>query len=233
MAIALDGPAWCSGDVMESGGLYPLRVEPAVRRLVEKLLPGVITTTTQARYYALHTLAWSTAHERELDFAQAAAFVRRCEVAMAAAHRACRDNDPDHVHTLPAAHGEDRLAKFSRDGVLDLAAAARPGGFSKDGFAGTYMGPERALRLLAAGRYPEPGERAELDPLREGLAGLFELAERDELSAEEQLQAIGLCPCKAARSPESWTVDGLRVLDVPDIASALRLLRLTKDEQRA
>ncbi len=29
-----------------------------------------------------------------------------------------------------------------------------------------------------------------------------------------------------ARSPESWNVDGMRVVDVPDIASALRLLRL-------
>jgi DNA repair protein RadA/Sms len=35
-----------------------------------------------------------------------------------------------------------------------------------------------------------------------------------------------------ARSPESWTVDGMRVLDVPDIGSALRLLHLTKGEQR-
>jgi len=37
---------------------------------------------------------------------------------------------------------------------------------------------------------------------------------------------------RAARSPESWTVDGMRVLDVPDIASALRLLHLTRSEQR-
>ena len=29
------------------------------------------------------------------------------------------------------------------------------------------------------------------------------------------------------RSPESWLVDGMRVLDVPDVASALRLLQLT------
>jgi len=36
---------------------------------------------------------------------------------------------------------------------------------------------------------------------------------------------------RAARSPESWTVDGMRVLDVPDIASALRLLNLTRREQ--
>jgi DNA repair protein RadA/Sms len=38
---------------------------------------------------------------------------------------------------------------------------------------------------------------------------------------------------RASRTPESWTVDGMRVLDVPDIASALRLLHLTKGEQRA
>jgi DNA repair protein RadA/Sms len=31
------------------------------------------------------------------------------------------------------------------------------------------------------------------------------------------------------RSPESWSVDGLRVLDVPDVASALRLLQLTAE----
>ncbi|TKI64396.1 DNA repair protein RadA [Nocardioides jishulii] len=33
-----------------------------------------------------------------------------------------------------------------------------------------------------------------------------------------------------SRSPESWTVDGMRVLDVQDVASALRLLRLTKGD---
>jgi len=29
------------------------------------------------------------------------------------------------------------------------------------------------------------------------------------------------------RSPESWILDGMRVLDVPDVASALRLLQVT------
>jgi DNA repair protein RadA/Sms len=33
-----------------------------------------------------------------------------------------------------------------------------------------------------------------------------------------------------ARSPESWTVDGMRVLDVPDVRSALRLLHLVNSE---
>jgi DNA repair protein RadA/Sms len=34
----------------------------------------------------------------------------------------------------------------------------------------------------------------------------------------------------SARSPESWTVDGMRVLDVPDVGSALRLLQLLRTE---
>ncbi|GGD14028.1 DNA repair protein RadA [Nocardioides daphniae] len=36
-------------------------------------------------------------------------------------------------------------------------------------------------------------------------------------------------PAKS-RTPESWTVDGMRVLDVQDVASALRLLRLTRGD---
>ena len=35
-----------------------------------------------------------------------------------------------------------------------------------------------------------------------------------------------------ARSPESWTVDGMRVLDVPDVASTLRLLQLLGTEHQ-
>jgi len=53
----VEGPTWTCSGLNESAGLYPLRVEPSVGRLVERLLPGVITTTTGARYYGLHTLA--------------------------------------------------------------------------------------------------------------------------------------------------------------------------------
>ncbi len=44
----VEGPAWVASGLEESPGRYPLRVEPAAGRLVEKLLPGVITTTTGA-----------------------------------------------------------------------------------------------------------------------------------------------------------------------------------------
>jgi DNA repair protein RadA/Sms len=36
----------------------------------------------------------------------------------------------------------------------------------------------------------------------------------------------------AVRSPESWTVDGMQVLDVPDVGSALRLLHLIHPEHQ-
>jgi DNA repair protein RadA/Sms len=32
-----------------------------------------------------------------------------------------------------------------------------------------------------------------------------------------------------ARAPEAWTQDGMRVLDVPDVRSALRLLNLVAE----
>jgi DNA repair protein RadA/Sms len=37
---------------------------------------------------------------------------------------------------------------------------------------------------------------------------------------------------QGARSPESWTIDGMRVLDVPDVRSALQLLHLTNSEHQ-
>jgi DNA repair protein RadA/Sms len=48
---------------------------------------------------------------------------------------------------------------------------------------------------------------------------------------------LAVVPTEAGRTgprpPESWTVDGMRVLDVADIASALRLLQLlATDVQR-
>jgi DNA repair protein RadA/Sms len=36
----------------------------------------------------------------------------------------------------------------------------------------------------------------------------------------------------AARAPESWTIDGMRVLDVPDVRSALQLLHLLQSEHQ-
>ena len=60
-----------------------MRVEPHVGRLVQRLLPGVITTTYQARTFALHGLVWAEASQRDLDLESAQELLRRCEVVLA------------------------------------------------------------------------------------------------------------------------------------------------------
>ena len=183
-------------------GLYPLRVEPAVGRLVERLLPGVITTTTGARYFALHTLAWWDAEERALGDTAAEEFVRRCEVVLAAISVLHGNSASGHRRRLPAAHGEEQIHKFFDGDQLDVVAAAAPGGYSKGGFAGTYAAPERALGLLVGAWPPRVGGKAEMAPLRDGLGLALELAGKDVLSLGELSGAVDLCPCCAAEAPD-------------------------------
>lgn len=184
----------------ESSGLYPLRVEGAVFNLVERLLPGVITTTTGARYFGLHTLAWSDAQDRGLEAGEAEEFVRRCEVVMAAAFRG--HETTGHLRRVPAAHGEDRLPRFMSGGRLDLAAAAALDGFSKEGFAGTYRRAEQAIGLLTAGQPPRRGPRADLGPLRAGLGDVLDLAREDVLKESTFSEIEHICPCQAAEAAD-------------------------------
>src|SRR4051794_19135261 len=114
---------WVASGLDESRGLYPLRVEGAIGSLVELLLPGVITTTTGARYFALHTAAWADAERRELADAEAEELVRRCEVVMAAVSWA-HGQDGGHQRRVPEAHGEANMPKFIDGGVFNIAGAA-------------------------------------------------------------------------------------------------------------
>jgi DNA repair protein RadA/Sms len=78
-------------------------------------------------------------------------------------------------------------------------------------------------------------------PLPSGVAAMGEIGLSGELRRVRDLPRrlaeaarlgfrVALAPTEpgrpAARSPESWTVDGMRVVDVPDVGSALRLLHL-------
>ena len=190
----IEGPAWTGQGLDESAGRYPLRVEGAVFRLVDLLLPGIITTTRQARMYSLHALAWPEAESRGLDAEQAAELVRRCEVVIAGISHCHRP----HRRRLSSAHGEDKLPEFISGGVLDVRRAAEPGGMSSDGFGGVYIGPSIRVGLLSPDQPPRKGERADLGTLREGLANLLELAGRDEVAVSELQAASHLCLCNCA-----------------------------------
>lgn len=198
--LNVDGPAWADSGMIENPGIYPLRVENAVGRLVERLLPGIITTTTGARYFGLHALARADAARRDLNREDADDFVRRCEVVLAAVSLLHSDA---HRRRIPDAHGESRIPYFSDEESVDLAGAAKlVTGMSKGGFAGTYEAPERTIGLLEGRDPPIPGNRMDLGPLMEGLGDVLILAKRDRVSWDELAGAIHLCPCQAAESSD-------------------------------
>ena len=196
---SIEGPAWTGIGIEESAGRNPLRVEPAVSNVVDKLVPGVITTTKHARMYSVHSLGWSEAEARGLDYEDARALIRRCEVIMAAVH---------HFHSghrieINSAHGEDRSHRFIRDDQLNVADAARPGtGISQYGFANVYQGACVVIGALSTDRVPRPGPRFDEDAVRGGLHGLLELADRDQVSVDEIESAAHLCLCEIAEASD-------------------------------
>ena len=192
----VSGPAWSPRGLDLVGGRYPLRVEAHVGRLVDGLLPGVITTTFQARQYSIHTLGWAEAERRDLGLDAARALVRRMEVTVAgvwAKH--------DCPVRLPSAHAADVIvAALEHDGVLDVARLQEPGVYAepKAGFASTYYGSEVVLGALRPGSPPKPGERFDERTVRRALGDLVDIAEQDTVAINTLAAAGHLCVCGAA-----------------------------------
>src|SRR5215218_3385525 len=154
--MTVEGPAWSLSGLDLARGRYPLRVEAHTGRMVDALLPGIITTTYQPRSFALHALAWADAEERGLGREAAEAFVRRCEVVLAAVWLA----HESHRRPVSRAHGADAIeSRLAGGGSLDLEALARPGAYAQGrrGFAGIYYASAAQLGMLKRGWPPKPG----------------------------------------------------------------------------
>ena len=137
------GPLWSAKGLDIAAGRYPLRVETYVSQMVDRLLPGVTTVTTQARYFLLHPLVWAEASRRSLDLEAARQLLRRCEVVIAAVSALHEPHDG-----LPTAHGADLVGtSLSETGVLRVADLQAIGRYSAQvaGFAGTIEDPRRGL----------------------------------------------------------------------------------------
>lgn len=204
------GPAWADTSAKPQGVLNPLRVQNHVTRMAGVFVPGVIVTTTLARYYGLHPWLASVAAEQDLDREGYLELVRRCEVALAwvsAQHS-------EHLAQLPIAHGEEQLPRFTSGGVLDLTAASRPLAYMQNpnGFlASTYANSEVELGLLTPEWTPGPrfSDRARA-AVAGGLGALLELARASTLSEAEGADAArsGLCVCSARVGEEgAWLRD--------------------------
>jgi hypothetical protein len=219
----VEGPAWTGIGLEESAGRYPLRVEGAVSRIVEQLLPGVITTTRHARMYCLHALAWAHAESEGMEREQAEEFVRRCEVVISAIHH----YHQPHRISLSTAHGEDRVDLFVSEERFDIDRAARRGGLSEAGFANVYVGPCVAIGALSAGSPPRRGPRANMTELREGLGDLLVMASRDGVTLDELRAAGRLCTCQAADAPDGRWLRRILVEDVEEDHPEDRYRQLT------
>ncbi len=199
----MSGPAWSKPGLDIVGGRYPLRVEPHVGRLVQRLLPGVITTTYHARTFALHGLVWAEIGRRDLDLGSARELLRRCEVVLAGISL-----QHDHDVPLPAPHGADVIAAaIERDGFLNVAELQQKGRYTQAewGFAGAYLGSETLLGIAGSGQPPSPGERLQAETLREALGPILDLAAQDALDREELAAHPELCICGARHSPDgAW-----------------------------
>ena len=230
------GTAWSELGLTYAAPRYPLRVETHLLRLVSRLLPGIITTTTQARMYALHAVAWAEVKARDYDLDAALDLVRRCEVVVAAATMA----HGTHLTRIPLPHGYATVGPYiDNDQPIPIGKVSQPGAYTQYqwGFAGTYQGSEVLLGILEDGRPPGPGHHADNAALREGFAGLFQLADAEILSIDDVRAASHLCMCSA---PENADGPWLRKVlfegasewtDVDESrrASARLLLRVVRD----
>jgi hypothetical protein len=184
--------------------------------LVDGLLPGVITTTTHARAYALHTLVWAEAARRGLEDAEANAFMRRCEVVIGGITL----QHEEHRAWIPGPHGGEAIRKgIEQAGRLEVAELAGLYTPNAMGFGGVYVGSELRLGLLVAGRPPLPGPRANEQLLREALGETLELADEDTLTLDTLHSLPHLCACGA---PEHTDGPWLRQIFVnPEPAEGL------------
>lgn len=169
-------------------------MERHLGRLVDGLLPGVITTTTHARAYALHTLVWAEAARRGLDDAQANEYLRRCEVVIGGITL----QHEQHGAWIPGPHGGEPIRKgIEQAGRLEVSELAGLYTPNVMGFGGVYVGSEQRLGLLEPGRPPVPGPRANEEVLREALGEILELADEDVLPLDTLHALPHLCACGA------------------------------------
>ncbi len=203
METLIEGPSW--GVAGTSGAVVrnPLQVENVIFSVVDRLLPGVISTTPHARYLGLHALVRKESVDRGLSAVEANDLMRRCEAITAAV---AVHHEP-HLVVLPDAHGESRVkALLQEDGGLDVARVSAPGQYSESmtGFYGTYRGPEVDLGVVAPGATQEAGDRYADGVVRPALGQVLELATLEHIDADQLRAAAHLCPCAANGNEAEW-----------------------------
>jgi hypothetical protein len=173
--VTIIGPAWNAHGRETSGGRFPLQVEQAVANPVGRLIPGVTSVTTHARYYTLHGLLAHQASRENLTVAEAQNLLRRCEVVMGAASLV---DDGSKASLYGRPHGYAAMQSVTDGGDLDVYEVSRRDAYSASewGFRGPYLGAERVLGIVARGSAWKPGKRYDDNAVRPAFESVFELA---------------------------------------------------------
>jgi hypothetical protein len=178
------GPRWNTHGRDMSPGRFPLQVEQAVLNPVSRLVPGVTTVTTHARYYALHGLTAHYAAENALSRADAQDLVRRCEVIMGAASLV---DDHENADFYGRPHGFRAMQDVLKGGDLDVEGVSSRGAYATAawGFRGTYLGAERRLRIVASGNTWKPEKRYDHKAVLPALEPVLEMAANPVVTATQ------------------------------------------------
>lgn len=198
------GPVWAEPGQTGLRVLNPLRVENAVVNLVDRFLPGVISTTPHARYLGLHAMVRAEALALKLDAAHGQDLMRRAEAVLAAISF---HHQGQHRVSIPEGHGQSMVGTLLEpDGGIDVAKVSAKGAYSDSvtGFYGTYRSPELVLGVIAAGAEQAPGDRYNDAAVRHGLGDVLQLVQQSFLSAAELQAASHLCPCAASGEEAEW-----------------------------
>lgn len=236
-AVGAVGPVWTSGREGRHAGRFPLAVERHAMAQVAHLLPGVTTVTAHARYYTLHAAVFAEARTRGLDQSDTRRLLRRAEVVVGAVSSAHGKVDPAVHEGMRSPHGADYISPRLAAGA-DIGSLSADGAYAQAewGFWGPYVASEFGMGLLATeGNRTVDGPRADPDALRAGLEGLFALAARSNVTAEELVEASHLCMCRAGTSADGELLRQALIPELPKEmhdedrrAQTLRmLLRLT------
>lgn len=199
----LEGPAWCAPGLDTKGSRFPLRVEAPVMSLVDVLVPGVSTMTSNSRYFGLYWALADYAHDRDFDTLTCRTVLRRAEVALALASLV--DPDTGGFDGPGEMHGADAVR--SQLGSVDRLVDVGDKSYSPRawGYWSQYKGPVVTLGLAATDRDAfRKGPRETPIAVREMFRPLLDLAASRNPSQQDAADFVELTrfqPDSADRAP--------------------------------
>ncbi|UYF92631.1 hypothetical protein OCS65_19420 [Rhodococcus aetherivorans] len=192
-APILEGPAWCAPGLDTKGSRFPLRVEAPVMNLVDALVPGVSTMTSNSRYYSLYWALADYAHDQDFDTLTCRTVLRRAEVALALASLV--DTGTGGLDGPGDMHGADTVRTRLLTRSAECLADVGEGSYSPRvwGFWSQYKGPVVTLGIASTDREAlRRGPRATPDSVKAMFRPFLDLVADRPVTVDDAADLIDL-----------------------------------------